>query len=77
MEYDFALGPSIIFDGAEIDRETWRGEGHVVLTIDTEAKTAKWSWYRADDMTLNEYDVPISFPLALDIVLNTFARAAR
>jgi hypothetical protein len=76
MQYDYVMSPNIVFD-AGIDRDTWKGEGHVTLTIDTVTETAKWSWYRDDDMTLNEYDVPLGYEVAMGIVLGTFARAER
>jgi len=77
MQYDYNLSPRIVFEGAEIDRESWKGEGRVILTIDTTAKTAKWSWYRDDDMSLNEYDRSIEYETAHHIVLAAFARAQR
>ena len=77
MQYDYELSPRIVFDNADIERDAWKGEGHVILTIDTAAKTAKWSWYRDDDFSLNEYDQPISFEIAMQIILSTFARAQR
>lgn len=77
MQYDYELSPRIVFDNANIEKEAWKGEGHVILTIDTATKTAKWSWYRDDDFSLNEYDQAIEYDLAMQIVLSTFARAQR
>ena len=77
MQYDYELGPHTFFDRAEIDRGIWKGQGHVILTIDTMKKAASWSWFRDDDISLNEYNQPIEFDLAMQIVLSAFARAER
>lgn len=77
MQYEYELSPRIVFEAIDSDRESWKGEGHVILTIDTNTKTAKWSWYRDDDFGLNEYDRAIEYDLAMQIILSTFARAQR